>query len=69
MVTELTLGAHEPLVIVQAKVYVTPGVPVKPLVALLISATAPPTPAVILHWPVPTAGTFAFNDVKLPQTI
>ena len=69
MLTVLELGAQTPLEMVHCKTYVTPGVPVKPLVLLLASAKLPPAPLTILQSPAPTAGAFAFSVVNEPQTV
>jgi hypothetical protein len=52
-------GAHEPLLIVHLKIYVTPAVPVKVLVELVGAVIVPPVPPTILQDPVPTVGVLA----------
>ena len=55
MVTLLELD-EQVLLIVQAKVYVLPGVPVKVVVGFKALVKLPPLPETIDHKPVPTVG-------------
>ena len=59
-------GVHGALVIVHLSVYDDPATPVKVLVGLVGVVTVPPTPDVMVHAPVPTAGALAarVTDVR-----
>jgi hypothetical protein len=50
---------HGALLIVQRKVYAVPAVPLNVLTGLAGVVIVPPNPPIILHDPVPTAGTLA----------
>ena len=71
--TSSELAVQTPLVMVQRKVYVLPGVPVKVLLkdAVLENAVSGrPSqlpPGAKLHCPVPIAGAFAASVTVVPQ--
>src|SRR5690606_6479078 len=65
--TTSELGAHAPLLMVQRSEYVVPGVPEKLEVGLLLSASDPPAPLTIVHFPSPITGVLPARVVVGPQ--
>ena len=59
MFTSSVDAVHGALVIVQRNTYAVPAVPVNVLTGLVGVVTAPPTPLIILHAPVPITGVLA----------
>lgn len=56
-------------VIVQRKVYVWVGDPVNVAFRFLAPLKLPPTPATIVHWPLPTVGALPFKVANWVVTL